>query len=109
MTMKFVKSEDLINDISLQLFIGRVTHKQSDVNSLVWMLVTGACLLSYLGWFSVLKFRRVKKEALQFEQTREGIEKLSMAEKKLMLDAVQIEAAIGEGQPEAATINFKDI
>ena len=38
--------------------------------SLLYMLLTGAALLAYLGCFSVLKFRRVKREKVEFAKMK---------------------------------------
>jgi len=50
------------------MFIGAADHKNSSMESLIWIGPTVILLLAYLGYFSVLKFRRVRTESDQFEK-----------------------------------------
>ena len=62
--MKFVErkydSDSNKNTISLDIFIGNATHESSIESDIFFMLGTLMILLSYLGYFSVKKFRRYK-------------------------------------------------
>lgn len=71
MTLKYSKSaqkqSSAFNLVSIEIFIGSAKDRQVASDELLWLLPTCFALLAYLGYFSVLKFRRVKLEAGQFE------------------------------------------
>ena len=71
MTLKYIKTSKFfssgINDVSVMVYIGAAGHRNSMGSELYFMLLVCFLLLVYLGYFSVLKFRRVKKESSQFE------------------------------------------
>ena len=66
MTMKFSKRKDGTNNVSLDVFLGKADQEQTVTTMAYWMILTGFAILAYVGWFSVLKFRRVKQEKAQF-------------------------------------------
>ena len=66
MTMRFLKTEkdqDGSKSISVLLYIGNAERRDNIMSTLAMMMFTGFLLLAYLAYFSVLKFRRVKKES----------------------------------------------
>ena len=64
------------DDISLSIFIANANHKSTIEGPLLGMLLTAGLLLTYLGCFSVLKFRRVKREKVEFAKTKGLYEEL---------------------------------
>ena len=50
------------NDISMHIYIGDATNQIPLYLEISYMLVIVLSLLGYVGYFSVLKFRRQKKE-----------------------------------------------
>lgn len=75
MTMKFVERQSS-SDISLSIFIGSTTHKESILSSLWYMLATGFALMGYVGALSVAKFRRVKIEKAEFEKIKQVLKEI---------------------------------
>lgn len=66
MTFKYVKTvkkDTGMSDISLLMYIGASQHQSTVYNDLIWGGLSSILLLAYLGYFSVLKFRRVRIEA----------------------------------------------
>jgi hypothetical protein len=43
----------------------------------VLVTITSFALLAYVGYFSVLKFRRVKSERAEFEKIKQGVSNVS--------------------------------
>ena len=66
--MKFVESkynsdsDKNTTTINLTIFIGNAKHQSSLESEIFFMMGTVLALLAYLGYFSVKKFRRVKKD-----------------------------------------------
>jgi len=54
-----------------------------------WMLLTGCAILAYVGWFSVLKFRRVKNEKAQFSKMQDGINSLKVEDGQRMIKGLR--------------------
>ena len=54
-----------------------------------WMLITGCAILAYVGWFSVLKFRRVKQEKAQFSKMQDGINSLKAEDGQRMIKGLR--------------------
>ena len=66
MTMRFLKTEKDqggSRSISVLLYIGNAERRDTIMSTIAMMFFTGFLLLAYLAYFSVLKFRRVKKES----------------------------------------------
>ena len=55
------------------------------------MLLTGGALLTYLGCFSVMKFRRVKHEKIEFAKMKGVRQDLDPEEAKRMVLATRLE------------------
>ena len=108
--MKFIKTEkdtDGSRSISLLLFIGSASHKNSMWTPFIFSMITGFGSIAYLGYFSVLKFRRVKKESDQFEKMQKTFKELSDEEKRRLHNAMANEKAFLEGKPEAGTLEHE--
>ena len=105
--MKFLKTEkdkDGTLSISVLMYIGNATYRASIWATLAWMLITGFSLLAYLGCFSVLKFRRVSKDAKKFETMKKSIQELTDEEKRRLHNGITNEKAFLDGNPEAGTL-----
>jgi len=75
MTMRFIRTEQDATgsrSISLLLYMGPAGHRDSIWDTLIWMGPTCLCILAYLGYFSVLKFRRVREESVAFEKMQQS-------------------------------------
>ena len=110
MTMKFLKTEkdkDGTLSISVLMYIGNATYRASIWSTLAWMMITGFSLLAYLGYFSVLKFRRVGKEATKFETMKKSLQELTDEEKRRLHNGITNEKAFIEGKPEAGTLEHE--
>ena len=80
MTLKFVEREDGADqEISMAIFIGHANAERSLMAQISFALGTAALMLIYLGWFTVMKFRRVKAEKLEWKLLNKGAE---IADKK---------------------------
>ena len=55
------------------------------------MLLTSGALLTYLGCFSVMKFRRVKRERIEFAKTKGLYEELDPDVAKKMVLSTKLE------------------
>ena len=91
MTFKFIKTQQdskIIDNISLLIFLGAAKHKETAWDSLLFVIPTSLFLLSFLGYFSVLKFRRHRTESNQFEKMQKQFKSLSNEEKRRIMDAV---------------------
>ena len=60
MTMKFSKRKDGTDNVSLDVFLGKADHEKDNSTAISWSLATSVILLAYVGWFTVVKFRRVR-------------------------------------------------
>ena len=67
MTIKFAERADS-NDISMAVFIGNAGHRPEMLNDAIVYSLCGLFLFAYLGWFTVLKFRRVSREKIEYTQ-----------------------------------------
>ena len=68
LTLKFVERDDGDSDeISLAIFIGRANDEQSLIDQMIFAGFTATLLLTYLGCFTVIKFRRVTRQELEFK------------------------------------------
>ena len=74
---------------------------------LFFSLFTGFGSIAYLGYFSVLKFRRVKEESEKFEKMQKTFKELSDEEKRRLHNAMANEKAFLEGKPEAGTLEHE--
>ena len=70
MTLKFVQRAEA-NEISMSIFLGNATFSPSVLTTLVSALVLGALLIAYVGYFSILRFRRYKTEKAEHEKVNE--------------------------------------
>lgn len=77
------------------------------MSTLAMMMFTGFLLLAYLAYFSVLKFRRVKKESEQFDTMKKTFQELTDEEKRRLHNAVANEKAFLDGNPEAGTLEHE--
>ena len=59
------------------MFIGKATPMYSLIPEAVLVTITSFALLAYVGYFSVLKFRRVKSERAEFEKIKQGVSNVS--------------------------------
>lgn len=59
----------------------------------MFSLFTGFGSIAYLGYFSVLKFRRVKEESKKFEKMKKTFKELSDEEKRRLHNAIANEKA----------------
>lgn len=75
--------------------------------ALFWVIPTILLLFAYLGYFSVLKFRRVRTESNQFEKMQKQFQALSSEEKRRIVEAVTKEAAFIEGKADAGTLDHE--
>ena len=55
------------------------------------MLATGFALFIFVGCLSVVKFRRVKRERLEFEKIKAVVKEIPAEEAKLRLGALNVE------------------
>ena len=55
------------------------------------MMGTGFALLGYVGWLSVAKFRRVKREKVEFEKIKDVVKEVPAEEAKLRFAAQNCE------------------
>lgn len=62
------------------------------------MLLTAGALLTYLGCFSVLKFRRVKREKVEFAKTKGLYEELDPDVAKKMVLSTKLETEFLQGK-----------
>lgn len=106
MTMKFVERQSS-DDISLSVFIGSTTHKESFLSQLWYMLATGMALLAYVGCLSVTKFRRVKQEKVEFELIKNVVKELPTGEAKQMFAAQQVEDDFIKGRDGGQPLNLQ--
>ena len=67
MTIKFAERADS-NDISMAIFIGNAGHRPVLLNDAIVYSMCGLLLFAYLGWFTVLKFRRVRREEIEYNK-----------------------------------------
>ena len=81
MTMKFVNRKSS-QDIALYMYVGSTTTKEEIFNQLYYMLATGFSLLGYVGCLSVTKFRRVKRERVEFEKIKAVVKDIPTGEAK---------------------------
>ena len=79
------------DDISLSIFIANANHKSTIEGPLLGMLATSALLLTFLGCFTVMKFRRVKREKIEFKKTKGLYEELDPDLAKKMALSTKLE------------------
>ena len=77
------------------------------------MLITGFALLAYVSIFSVVKFRRVQREKLEYEKIREAVKDLPPEEAARRLGAQNAEkdflAGAEGGQPLNQIVSLNQI
>ena len=61
------------NDIAVAFYLGNAPKKEEIYAKLAFMLLNVFCLLGYVGYFSILKFRRVAQERREFAAIKESI------------------------------------
>lgn len=61
-------------------------------------MITGFLLLAYLGYFTVLKFRRHKREKLEYTKIMEGLKYVEPDDAKRITKALKAEADFIEGK-----------
>ena len=106
MTIRFAERRDSeVKDINMSIFIGKAGEQNSIIEPLSIQLITGFALLAYLGWFTVLKFRRVKKEQIDFEKSKEGLKSVSAEDRKRMVAATKQEENFIAGKADAKNLN----
>ncbi len=60
MTMKFSKRKDGTDNVSLDVFLGNADHEKDNTTAVTLSLATSVILMAYVGWFTVVQFRRVR-------------------------------------------------
>lgn len=61
------------NEVSIHVYIGNASRTPSPLFGVVEALLTIFAILGYLGFFTVMKFRRVKVEKLEFAKIKKGV------------------------------------
>ena len=106
MTAKFSEKQDTgKTQISMSIFIGKADNQRNILDPLLWQAITASLLLAYVGWFTVLKFRRVKVEKTDFEKISKGVQCVTAQDARRMLQATQQEEGFIKGDVKAANVN----
>ena len=52
----------------LQIYIGLANYQENNYTEQAFVLFTMTCLLAFVSYFTVLKFKRIKMEKLEYEK-----------------------------------------
>lgn len=105
LTIRFTERNDATDNINMAVFIGKTTHKNTIMSELTIALASGFCLLSFLGYFTVIKFRRVKREKIEFKQIQKAAENISAKDARRILNSQKLEAEFIGGKANGQTVN----
>ena len=62
------------------MYIGSTTNREWVYEELWYMMATGFALLGYVGCLSVTKFRRVRREKVEFEMIKKVVKDIPKEE-----------------------------
>ena len=105
MTIRFTERNDFSNNISLSVFIGKTDKKLVILPELLMALFTWFLLLGFVGYMTVLKFRRVRSEKAEFQKIEKGAQNISAADARRIVKAQRLEAEFIAGKATGQTIN----